>query len=134
MQFTVTFIILTITGIIDVGYLVYKRYAKDAQPLICPLDHDCGKVLESKWAKMFGIRNEILGLVFYGVILLVVLANLFSLLFIPLLYITLFVSIGLLFSLFLAAIEIFAIHDYCFYCVLSAVITLLLFINSFFLS
>ncbi|OGF50296.1 hypothetical protein A3G55_01150 [Candidatus Giovannonibacteria bacterium RIFCSPLOWO2_12_FULL_44_25] len=41
-------------------------------------------------------------------------------------------SSGLLFSIFLIALQFFVIRDYCLYCLLSALITFLLFINSFF--
>ncbi len=39
-------------------------------------------------------------------------------------------GIGLLFSTFLILIQLIKIKDYCFYCMVSALITLILFLNS----
>src|SRR3989338_6434177 len=59
------FITLTIAGILDAGYLVWKHYSHNAAPLVCPLDHDCSTVTESRWSSILGVRNEALGLFFY---------------------------------------------------------------------
>lgn len=136
--FTASFITLAITGIADAGYLVWKHYSHKAEPLICPLDHDCSKVTESKWSTIFWARNEVLGLLFYVSMLLGGLVLFFmpalSLFSLPLtLLIKLAAGAGLLFSLFLLWVQIYKIKDYCFYCILSALINLLLLVNSFFL-
>lgn len=136
--FTASFITLVIAGIADAGYLVWKHYSHKAEPLVCPLDHDCSKVTESKWSSMFWIRNEVLGLLFYVSMLVaglvVFFMPTFSLLSFPiLLLIKIATGLGLAFSLFLIWVQIYKIKDYCFYCMLSAFITLLLFLNGFFL-
>ena len=136
--FTASFITLAIAGIADAGYLVWKHYSHKASPLVCPLDHDCSKVTESKWSTIFGVRNEVLGLLFYVFILIAGLLVFFMpwlvLVSLPLpLLIKLAVGAGLVFSLFLIWVQIYKIKDYCFYCLLSALITLLLLVNSFFL-
>src|SRR3989344_8591732 len=95
-----SFITLTIVGILNAGYLVWKHYSH--KPLVCPMDHDCSKVTESKWSRVFWVRNEVLGLLFYVAMLvaglLVFFIPEFALL--PLL-ITIAAGGGLLFSLFL---------------------------------
>lgn len=136
--FTASFITLTIVGIADAGYLVWKHYSHKAGPLVCPLDHDCSKVTESKWSSIFWVRNEVLGLLFYVFMLVaglvVFFMPVFSLFSFPLsLLIKVSAGAGLLFSLFLLWVQIYKIKDYCFYCMLSILITLLLFANSFFL-
>ncbi len=136
--FTASFITLAVGGILDAGYLVWKHYSHKAEPLVCPLDHDCSKVTESKWSKIFFVRNEVLGLLFYVAMLVaglvVFFMPIFSLFSFPLsLLIRLSAGTGLLFSLFLIWVQIYKIKDYCFYCVLSALINVLLFVNSFFL-
>ncbi|MEK6853391.1 MAG: vitamin K epoxide reductase family protein [Nanoarchaeota archaeon] len=129
--FTASFMTLAIAGIVDAGYLVWKHYKNNAKPLVCPLDHDCSTVTESKWSHIFFFRNEVLGLLFYASMLaagiIVFLAPEFILLKI---LIKLAAGGGLLFSLFLIWVQIYKIKDYCFYCMLSALITLLLFMNS----
>src|SRR3989338_8827112 len=67
MQFIASFMALSLGGIIDTSYLLYQHYKK--KPLVCPMDHDCSVVTESKWSNVFFVRNEILGLCFYVVLL-----------------------------------------------------------------
>lgn len=133
MTLTATFIVLSIMGVLDAGYLLYQHLKK--KPLICPLDHDCSVVTESKWSNFLGIRNEFLGVVFYILVLSIILASVFSPSNAQKLYflLLLFTGISLLFSVALTFVQIFAIKDYCFYCVISAVLTFLLFINSVYL-
>lgn len=131
--FAVTFIVLALLGVLETAYLTWQHLHKDQHPLECPLQHDCSVVTESKWSKMFFVRNEVLGLVYYigllaGVIVHVVLPGMIpyaSVLFV------IATAGGLLFSLFLIGIQAFVIKDYCFYCLVSALIALLLFLNSF---
>ncbi len=132
--FTASFITLAIVGMLDAGYLLWRHYHKSNEPLICPLNNDCSKVTESEWSTLFGVRNEILGLLFYICILAGGIVSVFfpsnTTLFLLLRIAT---GLGLLFSLFLIWLQIYKIRNYCFYCMLSALITLLLFVNSFFL-
>ncbi len=130
MQFVASFIALSVGGIIDTSYLLYQHYKK--KPLMCPMDHDCSVVTESKWSKIFFVRNEILGLSFYllmltFIILSVILPNFSSKIH---LFLFLFSFVGVIFSAFLVYIQIYKIRDYCFYCLISAFLTLLIFINS----
>lgn len=128
------FIVLSVLGIVNAAYLAYKHYAGRGGPLVCPLNHDCSVVTESRWSSYFGVRNELLGLAFY----LIVFALAISTVAAPALYdsitpLLIFTTgAGLFFSLFLTALQTFVIRSYCFYCLLSALTTLLLFMNSFF--
>lgn len=133
MQFIATFIVLCLGGIIDSSYLLYQHQKK--KPLVCPLDHDCSVVTESKWSRIFFVRNEALGLLFYLFMLGGIVSSFFLTSSLSTLFLVLFISssLGLIFSIFLVLIQIFAIKDYCFYCLISAFLTLLLFINSAFL-
>lgn len=132
MPFVATFIVLAVAGAIDAGYLVYKHNQIKRKPLICPLNHDCSRVTESKWASVFRVRNEILGLVFYVVAFAGIVASLYFSAYALYIYflLTLFSGGALLFSLFLVAVQIWEIKDYCFYCIISASINLLMFINA----
>ena len=133
MTFIVTLLVLTIGGIVDAGYLYY-HHRKENNSLVCPLDHDCSVVTESRYAQTFGIRNEILGLLYYSGLLIFVLAWLIFGLDLP---VTLIILVGaiasLLFSLYLSAMQLLVIRDYCFYCLISAGISVLMFINSLYL-
>ena len=130
MQFVASFIALSVGGIIDTSYLLYQHYKK--KPLMCPMDHNCSVVTESKWSRIFFVRNEILGLSFYLIILIslifsIVFPNLSSKIY---LFLFIFSIIGIAFSIFLVYLQVYKIRDYCFYCLISAFLTFLIFINS----
>lgn len=130
MTFETLFLVLSILGIADAGYLTYKHNRK--QPLICPIGDDCSAVTESKWGRIFGVRNESLGLLYYGGLF----ASMFGALFAPgfsqyvLAYLPWLVGSGTLFSLFLVFVQAFVIKKYCFYCLVSAGISILLLLTS----
>ena len=130
MHFVASFIALSIGGIIDTSYLFYQHYKK--KPLVCPMDHDCSVVTESKWAKTFFVRNEILGLSFYLLMLSFLILSILFPIFSSKIYLFLFIFsiIGVAFSIFLVYLQIYKIRDYCFYCLISAFLTFLSFVNS----
>lgn len=130
MPFNATFIVLSVAGLVNASYLTYKHYQK--KPLVCPINHDCNAVVESKWGNMFGIRNEILGVLFYGGMFIGGLLNVVRPEAIPKLHLLILIgsSLGLAFSILLTLIQKYAIKDFCFYCLISAGISLLLFLNS----
>lgn len=131
MQFVTTFILLSLAGLVNALYLAWKHYAK--KPLVCPIGDDCAEVVETRWAKIFGVRNDVLGTLFFAGLLVVGIGLAvypqFTNVIIQLLVIA--TGLGVLFSIFLMYVQKFIIKKYCFYCVVSALITILLFINSF---
>ncbi len=133
MPFVTTFLVLSVLGVIDAGYLFWKH--REHKPLVCPLDHDCSAVTESSWATMLGVRNETLGLLYYltlfALVLALILAPDSAAAWNAPLLLRLGTGAGLLFSLFLVYLQKYVIKNYCFYCLISAGITFLLFLNSF---
>jgi uncharacterized membrane protein len=131
MTFIATFIVLCILGIADTLYLVLKHRQKT--PLVCPLNHDCSKVTESPWSRILVIRNEFLGFLFYSALLgFSLLRFVFGFGFVVQIwsFVVLLTFVGAVFSIFLLLVQRFIIKDYCFYCIISAVISVFLFINS----
>ncbi len=130
MIFSKTLILISLLGLINALYLTYKHYFTK-KPLVCLVGENCEAVLDSKWSHMFGVRNEILGVLFYGGIFTGSLILFFYPLLIPNLLFYLFIGsiTGVLFSGFLVALQKFVIHNFCFYCLISAGLSLLLFIN-----
>jgi uncharacterized membrane protein len=124
------FIILCLIGIADASYLIYKHYKK--KPLTCPVNDDCTVVTESKWSSIFGIRTEVLGLLYYvGMLAAVIVLTNYLSEFVFLIQIG--TGLGLLFSLFLTYIQFFKLKHFCFYCLSSGIVSLLLFVASWFL-
>ena len=122
------FILLSLIGAADAIYLTYKHFKK--QLLVCTIGERCSDVVESRWGNIFGIRNELLGIAYYvsmllsavGILVLPAYTELFHLL------IGIGTSVGLLFSIILTLIQRYSIGAYCFYCLISAFVSLLLFI------
>lgn len=118
-------IILGILGIFDSGYLILKRILK--KPLTCPINRNCEEVLDSKWNKLFFIKNDVLGLIYYVITIIfglylifisesfLVLAKIIS-------------GLALLTSIFLIFIQFKVLKQYCFYCLVSSVINLFIFL------
>lgn len=50
-------------GIAETAYLIRERYA--SRKPICPIGGGCTQVLTSKYNKLFGVYNDVLGLIFY---------------------------------------------------------------------
>jgi len=114
-------------GILDAGYIYYKN-SKPA-PIACPLHSDCTAVLKSKYSKFLGVKNEIWGLLFYLFILLFFISLYFNTYFLSFLQYIVFISgFGVLYSLYLTYLQAFKIKDFCFYCALSAINTLIIFL------
>lgn len=120
-----------IAGIFIAGYLTWQHFNKKKQPLVCPMDHDCSKVTESKWSTLFGIRNEQLGLLFF---LSVIIGGVLSIT-VPQyswhLYLAILLASGsaLLTVGYLVYVQFVKIKDYCFYCLTSSILILLVFLS-----
>lgn len=125
------FFVLAGLGLLDAGYLVWSHFRRT--PLLCPLDHDCSAVTESRFASIFGVRNDVLGLLFFTAMTAVGLlalalpeaaGRLFRFAF--------FMSAGgTIFSFFLVGVQSLVLKNYCLYCLFSTLFTLLLCVTSF---
>lgn len=54
---------LAAIGVSETVYLIRKRMAREKP--ICIISKSCHQVLESKYNKIFGISNDVAGLIFY---------------------------------------------------------------------
>jgi len=119
---------LIIVGVYDAGYLTIEHYRDIIPPCgVNDIFADCGRVLRSEYAVLLGIPLALLGLIHY----------------VTLLGITLFAfnykkawskywlliqtAGGLLFSLYLVYVQLVVIQAICPYCMLSALVSILLF-------
>lgn len=111
---------LACIGISETVYLIEKRI--ENQKPVCFIGGSCGVVLSSKWNKLFGIHNDVLGLVFY-VILSVVMALLVigvgpALLLQKIAYAA--IGTGAVMSLYFIFLQWKVIKVWCFWCLMSA--------------
>ena len=126
-QFFSTLIVLGILGVVDTSYLIWKSRKK--QPLVCPIGEKCNIVLNSKWNKIFFIRNDVLGLLFYISVIIGAFLLFFNANGIVKTFLTFGSGFGFLFSVFLVLVQTKILKNYCFYCLISAFLNLLIFLN-----
>jgi len=130
-------IIVSILGIFDAGYISYEELS--GGQVLCGAGFDCGKVLNSPWSHVGPLPLATLGLVYYVFILTLSCIHFLELdlsQLIPALklknhhLLLLFTSFGFLFSLYLVFLMGVIIKAWCFYCLMSALSSSLLFILS----
>jgi len=105
------------------------------KPIVCGLLTGCEIVRASSWATTFGIPRPLLGLVFYGAIILSLVIRTYAPRHRPDFWkaITLLATFcGFVESGFLTLVQTFSIRAFCTWCLLSAVCATVLFILSFF--
>lgn len=118
-------LILAIMGIIITSYISISHILK--RNVICPINKEsCNTVLDSKYSKILGIKNEFIGLMYYIFIILTV--------FLPylnnfIILIKIISGLAALYSIILFTIQVKIIKNYCFWCIFTAIINILLFIS-----
>lgn len=132
---------LTVVGLANAGYLVWKQHGpgRSRGPLVCPFGQACEFVLASKYGRMFfGIPNTIVGVGYYAVTLVLLLAAWQA----PIpkilvwgqgiepLRLAFYLSIpAFIASVILTAIQHFVLKNYCSYCLFANFLNTLLFIG-----
>src|SRR5487761_930037 len=118
---------LSFLGLFDSIYLWWV-YTSPSRPLVC-MGTGCDVVRASSYAHVWGIPTPVFGVLMYGVIaVLTVAESLAGPLDAFIRYVLLTVSsAGFLVSLGLTGIEAFVIHAYCEWCLISAVAVTLIF-------
>ena len=120
----------------SLSYYMYRKKRRK-EHMVCPLDSDCEAVTSSPYSRFFGIPLELLGMVYYGIIIL----SYGSLLAVPG-YGSIAFSFGLLsvstlaalFSGYLTSIQAFTLKEWCTWCLSSAALSTVIFISTLFAS
>jgi len=105
------------------------------KPIVCAVVSGCEIVRASAWATTFGIPRPILGLAFYGAIILSLVIRTYAPHHRPDFWkgITLLATFfGFVESGFLTLVQVYEIRAFCFWCIVSAVAATILFCLSFF--
>jgi uncharacterized membrane protein len=124
-------VILSIGGL---GVASYIRYTKSrGEELVCPVGSNCNVVVNSQYSKFLGVSLEYWGMLYYSILLL----SYIYLIFIPhiftslmLLGLSLLTTSAFLFSLYLLFIQAFILRQWCIWCLLSAIFSIIIFITS----
>ena len=120
-----SFILLSFIGIIDAGYITVKAFTGGT--VVCPLTGGCNGVLQSSYSHILGYPVALYGLLFYTLIFVLSFIfldsnnkHIFTAL-------TLLPTAGFLFTLWFLYLQAFVIGAYCFYCLVSAGLSTILF-------
>ena len=119
---------LALVGLFAASYLTWEHYS--GNDVRCVIFEGCNTVLGSSHAVLFGLPVSLLGMIYYA-----------GFLFLLLIYIIekqkyafwgacALVGAGFLFSLYFVYLQVFVINAICFYCMVSAITTTLLFLLS----
>ncbi len=108
---------IAITLYINIAHLLNKK-------VICPVNSEsCNIVLDSKYSRTLGVKNELIGLLYYIGILVVLFSNPAT----NLLLATKLVSIlASAYSIILIGIQTRILNNYCSWCITTAVINVFL--------
>ena len=121
---------------------IYK-HKKMAKPLVCPMKFSCHEVVHSNYSKLFGIPLEVWGMTYYAIVvlgyaILLILPPFFPeglpypvfLALLPLIFLAsaIFSFLAFIFSLYLLGVQMFVLRKGCSWCILSALISVLIFI------
>jgi uncharacterized membrane protein len=148
---TLALIVVALVGITDASYITYEKFAGVVPP--CQPGYDCAGVLNSKWASVGPIPVSALGVLYYLSVLVVSISYYLEFDLIgkiksafpkkiskqlqsnpvwknfdadhTLMALT---SFGFAFSIFLVGLMAFVIQAWCFYCLISAASSSLLFL------
>ncbi len=126
-------IIFGLAGLSVAGYVFWKK--KTAQPMVCPLNGECEVVTTSQYSKFLGIPVEKIGILYYGLIVLVY--TLHALIPWLLSDTVLFFIMGItiasfVFSLYLIFIQAFVLRKWCTWCLFSAGFSTFIFVTAVF--
>ncbi len=112
---------LSFIGILISAYLTYAKVTSN--PLICGLDRGCDIVQQSSYSTLFGIPLGFWGLIYYFALVI-----LFSNDAVKFAKTTASIAVlwGVAFSIYLTLIEIFVIHAFCYWCLGSAAVSVLI--------
>lgn len=128
---SVIIIFSAFAGFVLAAYLSHKK--SRPEPMVCPLKGDCAAVIRSEFSSFFGIGVEKIGMAYY--LLVAVAYGIFLTL--PQLYtpVIIFIAVGVslaafLFSVYLTFIQLGFLKEICTWCLLSAVLSTVIFVTS----
>lgn len=132
MQATVFLIFFGFAGFLLSAYIRHKKGSHER--LVCPLNFKCDPVVNSRYSRFLGFRVEELGMAYYGALSLGYGLSLIASYPVSawITYLLLSVSLGgVLFSVYLTFIQVFALRALCSWCLTSAAITIVIFAIAF---
>lgn len=121
--------LLSILGNLNSYYLLWQltQNKKTGRKIFCLVGENCSLVVTSKYGTIFGIKNEILGIIYYSTLIILLIINQLGLItrFSALIALIL-VILAATYSLYLLYVQALKIKTFCSWCLISLVINLLI--------
>lgn len=128
--YTIGIIIFALAGALLAGYIAKTK--NHGKHLVCPLGKSCDSVVNGKFSKFFGIRNELLGLGYYiGVGIFYVLTLLISIPQSFVFYVLLITGFAFIFNLHLIVTQLIVLKKWCTTCLASSAASFMIAVMSF---
>lgn len=118
--------ILAAVGFADSSYLTAQHIRGVIPP--CGASSQCEIVLTSAYATIGGVPTAALGMVYYGLIIMLLIAHADTGSRVALHSAAWIICVGMLGTLYFVSVQAFILHAWCYFCLASAFVTLLLFI------
>ncbi len=118
------------------GFMVarhIRNHKTKNTPLVCPIGFDCHAVVHSDYSKFLGMPVEVLGMIYYAFLsffylFLIFLPNIPDVVQADLaIFFSVISFMAFLFSLYLIAVQIFILKKGCSWCIVSALISAMIF-------
>ncbi|MBI4139193.1 vitamin K epoxide reductase family protein [Candidatus Uhrbacteria bacterium] len=110
-----------------ISYYIF-RTKEAGKKLVCPIGEDCNAVVHSAYSKLFGVPNEIVGMLYYGFVILMsglIWSGVPAILGAKPVIILFVIGLGAgVMSVILTGIQAFVLRAWCFYCLASAAINI----------
>lgn len=126
------FIVFAAAGGLGVSLYIHHTKKHNKQ-LVCPLGSDCNVVVNSRYSKFLGVPLEYWGMKYYAVIFAVYIVLIFAPHLLSGFFLTgliVFTAAAFLFSLYLLFVQAFLLREWCIWCILSAALSIVIFIVS----
>ncbi len=121
-----------------ISFHIWNKVHNQKVKLVCMIgDGDCDKVVKSKYSRIFGMDNSVIGMIYYVFILTLVSLKIFY----PYLFALSFISLGekaiigfaAAFSILLTFIQLSILKKACEYCMIANAVNILIFLVVIFL-
>ena len=123
------------------GFFISQHIARKKQteePLVCPIGFDCDAVVRSAYSRIGGVPLEYVGMAYYAGVAVdyAFLYAVPSLLIPPALSFAVLAASGgaVLFSLYLTGVQLFALKQWCLWCLISAALCIVVFVGVWYIA
>lgn len=131
-SYFVLHVVLIACALSGLSLAVFIHFKKRLHtPLLCPIGHSCNPVVHSDYSRFMDIPVEILGVIYYTIIV-VAYAAMFM---VPTLHSDLsgafllgLSAVAFFFSLYLTAVQAFILREWCTWCLISATLCAVIFL------